>query len=68
MDKFRLEPARIYAVALAVLVLVKAFGIHLTDDQDKAIDGVLVVLLLGGGEAVRAAVTPNPKVRARKRS
>lgn len=61
-DLARLEPARLYSILTAVVVLVVAFGVHLDDDKRKAIDGLLVVILLGGGQAVRSSVTPNPNV------
>lgn len=52
--------AAILAVVTATIVLLVAFGVHVTADQREAIEGwVGAVLLLG--VAVRSQVTPKSK-------
>lgn len=66
LEVARKEPARIVAVVLALVGLAGAFGLNLTADQSGAIVAVVAsVLALGGGEVVRAQVTPNGKVAAK---
>lgn len=59
------EPALIVGVVTAVIVLLVAFGVPISEDQRAAVVGVTaaVLALFGGGVAVRALVTPlaNPK-------
>lgn len=56
------EPARIRAVALAVVQLVAALGITLPFDLPGLVEGVLAILAfvlpLITGELIRAKVTP----------
>lgn len=47
----RLHPARVYGVAVALLVLVKAYGIDLP--QEAWLGLLAAVLVLVGGEAVQ---------------
>jgi uncharacterized membrane protein len=53
------EPALVIAVVQAILVLVIAFGVHITDSQVAAIVGVAsAVLALLAGVATRSQVIP----------
>lgn len=66
---FQTEPAIILGFVSAVLVLLTAFGVQMTDDQTAAITGIVsAVLVLGGAFVTRKAVTPNVKVVARETS
>lgn len=50
--------ARVYAALAALLPLLAAFGVDLTDGQTQAILGLAYVLLIGATEFSRAKVTP----------
>lgn len=64
---FKVEPAVILGFISAVLILLTAFGVQITDDQTTAIVGLVsAFLVLGGSFLTRAAVTPNSKVVARE--
>ena len=53
------EPVRTEKALIAIVTLAVTFGwLKLTTEQNAAILGVLT-LVLGSGEAVRSAVTPN---------
>ena len=66
LEVARKEPARIVAVVLAGIALASAFGFTLTEEQSAAIVAFVSALLaLGGGEVVRAQVTPNQTVAAK---
>ena len=58
----RSEPAVITGLVVAVITLVVAFGIPISDDQRSAIVGLVgaVLAILGGG-VVRSQVTPTNK-------
>lgn len=68
MKFFKAHPARVYALAVAVLGLVAAYGVHVPEAQ---VLGVLAAVLgLAGGEAVQrvedaktrsALLTPSPE-------
>jgi len=54
--------ATITAVVTAVVALLTAFGLHLSDDQQKAIIGVVAVVApLVAGYVARRHVTPAAK-------
>lgn len=60
------EPVRVYTytVAVAVLALLVSFGL-VKSDEVQVILGVLgAVLVVGGGEAVRANVSPSLEKQA----
>ena len=64
----RSEPAVITGLVVAVITLVVAFGIPISDDQRSAIVGLVgaVLAILGAG-VVRSQVTPLAKTKARKK-
>ena len=55
---FKLEPVRIYAIAVSVL----AVAAYYVPDIPTALYLGVVAAVLGLGEGVRSAVTPNAKV------
>lgn len=64
MTRIRLEPVRLYTVAVAAVALLAHY---VTTLPSELVLG-LVAAILGVGElGVRRAVTPNERVRARKR-
>ena len=65
MNVLKLEPAVITGAVAAVITLLVAFGIPLTEDQKVAVLGVIAPLLaLAQGLIVRAAVVPVAKLDA----
>ena len=53
------EPARVVAVVLAVIGVLSAFGLGITEGQTAAVVALVAsVLALAGGEATRSQVTP----------
>lgn len=62
MKHVKVEPVRLYAIAVAAVALV-AYYVSVPSELVLG----LVAAILGVGEGVRAAVTPNSRVRARKR-
>lgn len=65
MNILKIEPALVAGAVSAVLVLVTAFGLPLTEDQKAAILGSIVpVLVLVQALVTRGQVTPNSKVDA----
>lgn len=65
MNILKIEPALVAGAVSAVLVLVTAFGLPLTEDQKAAILGSIVpVLVLVQALVTRGQVTPNTKVDA----
>jgi uncharacterized membrane protein len=50
------------AVIAALIVLLVAFGVHLTQEQQAAIGGLAAAILALAG-LVRSAVTPTAKVK-----
>ncbi len=59
VDLWLAEPARIVGLVTAVLALLVAFNVPVTDAQQQAITGIVVaVLVLIGAEITRARVTP----------
>jgi hypothetical protein len=57
------EPARVVAFVIAALGVATAFGLGITDGQQAATVALVgATLALGGGEAVRAQVTPTAKL------
>ena len=56
-------PALVTGVVVAVLLLLTAFGVPLTDEQGKAIVALVgAILTLGGALYTHAATTPNAHV------
>ena len=65
MNILKVEPALVTGAVSAVLVLVTAFGLPLTEDQKAAVLGSIVpVLVLVQALVTRGQVTPNVKVDA----
>ena len=65
MNVIRTQPALITAVVTAVLVLVTAFGVPISEDQHAAVVGVTgAVLALLAGVTTRALVTPTVAPKA----
>ena len=65
MNILKIEPALVTGAVSAVLVLVTAFGLPLSEDQKAAILGSIVpVLVLVQALVTRGQVTPNSKVDA----
>ena len=63
MNILKVEPALVAGAVSAILVLVTAFGLPLTEDQTAAVLGSIVpVLVLVQALVTRAQVTPNAKV------
>jgi hypothetical protein len=53
------EPARIVGLVTAVLALLVAFGVGVTEHQQEAVVGVVsALLILLGGEVTRSRVSP----------
>jgi hypothetical protein len=54
------EPVRVYlyGALVALLPLLAAFGVDLTDAQTLAVGGFGYAVLIGGAEAARANVSP----------
>lgn len=64
IEFLRNEPARVVAVVLAVLGVLTAFGLGITEGQSGAIVALVgAVLAILGGEATRSQVMPMPRVR-----
>ena len=61
LAKVRREPALLVGLASAVLILLTAFGVPLTEGQQAAIIGVIIAV---GAIIVRQSVTPNISVGA----
>ena len=65
MNILKVEPALVTGAVSAILVLVTAFGLPLTEDQKAAVLGTIVpVLVLVQALVTRGQVTPNAKVDA----
>ena len=63
MNILKVEPALVTGAVSAILVLVTAFGLPLTEDQKAAVLGSIVpVLVLVQALVTRGQVTPNAKV------
>lgn len=63
MNILKVEPALVTGAVSAILVLVAAFGLPLTEDQKAAVLGSIVpVLVLVQALVTRGQVTPNAKV------
>ena len=63
MNILKVEPALVTGAVSAILVLVAAFGLPLTEDQKAAVLGAIVpVLVLVQALVTRGQVTPNAKV------
>ena len=63
MNILKVEPALVTGAVSAILVLVAAFGLPLSEDQKAAILGSIVpVLVLVQALVTRGQVTPNAKV------
>ena len=63
MNILKVEPALVTGAVSAILVLVTAFGLPLSEDQKAAILGSIVpVLVLVQALVTRGQVTPNAKV------
>ena len=63
MNILKVEPALVTGAVSAILVLVTAFGLPLTEDQKAAVLGSIVpVLVLVQALVTRGQVTPNVKV------
>ena len=63
MNILKVEPALVTGAVSAILVLVTAFGLPLTEDQKAAVLGSIVpVLVLLQALVTRGQVTPNAKV------
>lgn len=59
----REEPARFTAAVIALIGVLSAFGLGITSGQSDAIVSLVgAVLVLLGGETVRAQVTPTVKL------
>lgn len=65
MNILKIEPALVTGAVSAILVLVTAFGLPLSEDQKAAVLGSVVpVLVLVQALVTRGQVTPNAKVDA----
>lgn len=65
MNILKVEPALVTGAVSAILVLVTAFGLPLSEDQKAAVLGSIVpVLVLVQALVTRGQVTPNAKVDA----
>lgn len=65
MNILKVEPALVTGAVSAILVLVTAFGLPLSEDQKAAVLGTIVpVLVLVQALVTRGQVTPNVKVNA----
>ena len=65
MNILKVEPALVTGAVSAILVLVTAFGLPLSEDQKAAVLGTIVpVLVLVQALVTRGQVTPNAKVDA----
>ena len=65
MNILKVEPALVTGAVSAILVLVAAFGLPLSEDQKAAVLGSVVpVLVLVQALVTRGQVTPNAKVDA----
>ena len=63
MNILKVEPALVTGAVSAILVLVTAFGLPLSEDQKAAVLGSVVpVLVLVQALVTRGQVTPNAKV------
>ena len=63
MNILKVEPALVTGAVSAILVLVAAFGLPLSEDQKAAVLGSIVpVLVLVQALVTRGQVTPNAKV------
>ena len=58
----RREPALVTGLVLALIGVVSAFGLHISDDQKAAVVALVgSVLAIVGAVQVRSQVTPTPK-------
>lgn len=65
MNILKVEPVLVTGAVSAILVLVTAFGLPLSEDQKAAVLGSIVpVLVLVQALVTRGQVTPNAKVDA----
>ena len=65
MNILKVEPALVTGAVSAILVLVMAFGLPISEDQKAAVLGSIVpVLVLVQALVTRGQVTPNAKVDA----
>ena len=65
MNILKVEPALVTGAVSAIIVLVAAFGLPLSEDQKAAVLGSIVpVLVLVQALVTRGQVTPNAKVDA----
>ena len=65
MNILKVEPALVTGAVSAILILVTAFGLPLSEDQKAAVLGSIVpVLVLVQALVTRGQVTPNAKVDA----
>ncbi len=55
MSKFKLEPAVITSLVAAVVALLLAFGVHLSDEQ---VGAIMAVVSIVAGLVIRSQVTP----------
>lgn len=55
MSKFKLEPAVIVSLVSAIIALVVAFGVTLTQEQ---VGAILAVVSIVAGLVIRSQVTP----------
>ena len=63
MNILKVEPALVTGAVSAILVLVTAFGLPISEDQKAAVLGSIVpVLVLVQALVTRGQVTPNAKV------
>lgn len=59
LERIKNEPARAVAVVLAVVGVLTAFGLGITEGQSGAVVALVsAVLVLAGGEVTRTSVTP----------
>lgn len=65
-DRIKNEPVMIKELANAIILLLTAFGVTVTEGQTQAILAVIAaVILILTGVPVRQSVTPNPTVDKR---
>lgn len=63
LEYVKAEPARVTAAVVAVLGVLSAFGLGISDEQTAAIVACVgAVLAIVSGETVRARVTPTSKL------
>ena len=67
IDKIRREPALVTGLVLAVIGVVSAFGLHVTDGQSAGIVSLVgAVLALFGAGVTRSQVTPAREVAVKR--